>query len=69
MAPQKAPKTTGEGSCQSSDILSDTSPRNIDIVKTWTQVFNTLQYELINYPDDSSDNEKEDLYIKYKVIS
>jgi hypothetical protein len=69
MAPRKAPKTTGESSGQSSDILSDTSPRNIDIVKTWTHVFNTLQYELVNCPDDSSDNEKEDLYIKYKVVS
>lgn len=69
MAPRKVPKTTGESSGQSSDILSDTSPRNVDIVKTWTQVFNTLQYELVNCPDDSSDNEKEDLYIKYKVVA
>jgi hypothetical protein len=69
MAPRKTPKTAGESSGQSSDIISDTSPRNIDTVKTWTQVFNILQYELINCPDDSSDNEKDDLYIKYKVVA
>jgi hypothetical protein len=69
MAPWKTPKTTGESSGQSLDIISDTLPRNIDTVKTWTQVFNILQYELINCLDDLSDNEKDDLYIKYKVVA
>jgi hypothetical protein len=33
------------------------------------QVFNTLKYELVNCPDDSSDNERDDLCEKYKVVS
>jgi len=69
MAPRKAPKVIGESSGQSSDILSGTSPRNIDIVKTWTHVFNIFEYKLINCPNDLSDNEKEDLYKKYKVVA
>jgi hypothetical protein len=58
MVPRKVPKKTGESSGQGLDILSDTSPRNIDVVKTWTHVFNTLQYEVVNCPDNSSDDEK-----------
>jgi hypothetical protein len=69
MAPRKTPKTTGESSGQGSDIISDTSPRSINTVKTWTQVSDVLQRELINCSDDSSGNEKEDISIKYKVVT
>ena len=69
MPPRKVIKTTGESSGQSSEVISDTSPKSIDKVKTWTHVFNILQYELVNYPYDSSDNEKEDLSIRYKIIA
>jgi hypothetical protein len=69
MAPWKAPKMTGESSSQNIDVLSDTSPRSIDTVKSWTQISNILQYELVNCPDDSSDNEKEDLATKYKIVA
>jgi hypothetical protein len=69
MAPWKAPKATSESSSQNADVLSDTSPRSIDNVKSWTQVFNILQYELVNCPDDSSDNEKENISTKYKFVS
>jgi hypothetical protein len=31
-------------------------------------VFNIRKYELVNFPDGSSDNEKEDLSTKYKTI-
>jgi hypothetical protein len=69
MPPRKETKATGESSSQNTDALSDTSPRSIDTVKSWTQVFNILQYELVNCPDDSSDNEKEDLSTKYKIVA
>jgi hypothetical protein len=69
MAPRKITKTTGESSGQGSDIISDTSPRSINTVKTWTQVSNVLQREMINCLDDSSGNEKEDISIKYKVVT
>jgi hypothetical protein len=69
MAPRKTPKTTGESLSHNTDVLSDTSPRSIDTVKSWTQISNILQYELVNCPDDSSDNEEDDLTTKYKIIA
>ena len=63
------PKKAGEISSQSSNIISDTSPRKINTVKTWTHVFNTLQYKLVNCRDDSNDNENEDLSTKSKIIA
>ena len=69
MAPRKAPKATSESSSQNTDFLSETSPRSIDTIKSWTQVFNILQYELVNCPDDSSDNDKENISTKYKIVS
>jgi hypothetical protein len=69
MAPRKASKAAAESPGQGSDIISDTSPRSINTVKTWTYVSNILQSELINCPDDSSDNEKDDLSTKYKIVA
>jgi hypothetical protein len=69
MAPRKETKAPSEGSSQNTDILFDTSPRRIDIVKSWMQVFNMLQYELVNFLDDSSDDETKDLATKYKIVS
>jgi hypothetical protein len=69
MPPRKAAKETRESSGQSSEVIFDTSPRSINTVKTWTNVFNILQYELVNFPDDSSNNENEDLSTKYKTIA
>jgi hypothetical protein len=69
MAPRKVPKVVGESSGQNTDVISDTSPISINTVKTWVHVFNTIQYEVVNYPDDSSDNEKDNLSTKYKIIA
>ena len=33
------------------------------------QVFNIIQYELVNWLDDSCDDEMEDLATKYKIVS
>ena len=64
MAPRKESKAAAESPGQGSYIISDTSPRSINTVKTWTYVSDILQFELINCPDDSSDNEKDDLSTK-----
>jgi hypothetical protein len=69
MAPRKTTKASGESSSQNTDVLSDTSPRSIDTVKTWTHVFNILQHELINCPDDLGDEETETLATKYKTVA
>jgi hypothetical protein len=69
ITPWKAPKATGEISSQNVDVLSNTSPKSIDTIKSWTHISNILQYELVNCPNDSSDNEKEDLATNYKIIA
>jgi hypothetical protein len=69
MAPWKVAKAPCEGSSQNTYILSDTSPRSIDVIKSWMQVFNILWYELVNCPDDSADDDMEDLATKYKIVA
>jgi hypothetical protein len=69
MAPRKAGKASGESSSQNTDVLSDTSPRRIDSIRTWTQVFNIWQHELVNCLDDLDDEETESLATKYKIVS
>jgi hypothetical protein len=68
MAPRKASKANVEVLGQGSDNVSDTSPRSVDSIKTWSFVSDVLQSELVDYSDDSSDNEKDDLTTKYKIV-
>jgi hypothetical protein len=42
MAPRKMAKEAGESVNPNTNVISDTSPRAIDTVKTWTQVFDIL---------------------------
>jgi hypothetical protein len=69
MAPRKMAKAAGESTSQNTDVLSDTSPRVVDTVKTWTQVFDILQYELINCPEESSYEVTETQATKLKYIA
>jgi hypothetical protein len=64
MAPRKESKAPGESLSQNTDVLSDISPRSIDAIKSWTQVFNILQYELVNFPGDSGDEETKEMQVK-----
>jgi hypothetical protein len=60
MAPwkmEKNPDAAGEDSNPNADILSDTTPRATDTIKTWTQVFEILEHEIINCPEDSTEEE------------
>jgi hypothetical protein len=66
---KKCPKSSTESSSQGSDVVSDTLPQSINSVKTWSYVSNILQSESVNYSDDSSDNEKDDLSTKYKIVA
>ena len=68
MAPWKASKESVESSGKGSDNVFDTSPRSIDSIKTWSYISKVIQSELVNYSDDSNDNEKDDLATKYKII-
>ena len=56
MAPRKAPKKSEEAVESSNlegDVVSDTTPHAIDSIKLWRQIFETLDYEIKNFPDDS----------------
>jgi hypothetical protein len=68
MAPRKASKATVEVSGQGSDNVFDTSPRSVDSVRTWSYISKVLQSELVDGLDDSSENEKDDLITKYKIV-
>jgi hypothetical protein len=68
MAPRKAAKANVEVAGQGSDNVSDTSPRSVDSVPDWSFVSGILQSELVDYSDDSDDNEKDDLNTKYKIV-
>ena len=69
MAPWKTAKASSESSNPNTDVFSYTSPITIDTVKTWTQVFDILQYELINCPDDSSDEGTKTQAMRYKYVA
>ena len=63
MAPRKAPKKSEEAAKSSSlkgDVISDTTPHAIDFIKSWRQIFETLDYEIKNFPDDC-DNKLRDI--------
>ena len=68
MALRKASKVNVEVSGQGSDNVTDTSPRSIDSVPNWLFISNVLQEKLVDYSDDSDDNEKDDLTTKYKIV-
>ena len=69
MDPRKEAKASGEISNTNTEIILDTLPKSQDTTKTWTRVFNIVQYELINCPDDSSDEETKTQATKYKTIA
>jgi len=69
MALWKTLKEATECPSQGSDIIYDTSPRRINTVKTWMYVSNILHFEWIDCSDDSSDDEKDDLSTKYKIVA
>ena len=68
MATRKVSKANIEVSGQGSENVADNSPRSFDSVRTWSFVSDVLQAELVDYSDDSSDNEKDDLTTKYKIV-
>jgi hypothetical protein len=72
MAPRKMmkkPDTAGEDSNPNADILSDTMPRATYTVKTWTQVFKILEWEIINCLEDSSEEEDDSFTTKLRHVA
>jgi hypothetical protein len=57
MAPKKAPRKreeVAEGLSPDRDVISDTTPQPIDSIKSWRQIFETLDYEIKNFPHDAN---------------
>jgi hypothetical protein len=55
MAPRKAPKKSEEAGGSSNpdgDVVSNTTPHVVDSIKYWRQIFESLDYEIRNCPDD-----------------
>jgi len=68
IVPRKAAKKIDalrDDSNPNTDVLSDTTLRVADTIKTWKQFFDVLEHEIINYPDDSV--EEEDDYFTAKL--
>jgi hypothetical protein len=60
MEPRKAPNKSeevAESSSSEGDIISDTTPHAIYSIKSWRQIFETLEYEIKNFPDDSENKQ------------
>jgi hypothetical protein len=68
MALRKASKANVEVSGQGSENVVDTSPRSIDLVPNWSFISDILQAKLVDYSNDSNDNEKDDITTKYKIV-
>jgi hypothetical protein len=69
MAPRKMVKGTGERSSQNKNVLSDTLPRDVETIKTWTHVCEILQYELDNCPEESDNEGIETQATKLKYVA
>jgi hypothetical protein len=70
MAPRKDAKkldASGDDSNPNADVLSDTTPRVADAIKTWKQVFDVLEHEIINCPDDSAEEDDESFTAKLRL--
>jgi len=72
MAPQKMMKNidvAGEDSNPNEKIMFDTTPQTVDTVKTWTPTFKILEHEIINYPEDSDEQENNSFTTKLRHIA
>jgi hypothetical protein len=52
-----------------SDILSDTTARLTDVIKSWKQVYEILEQENSLYSDDSSGGEDESIASKLRQVA
>jgi hypothetical protein len=72
MVPRKAAKkldALGDDSNTNADVLSNTTPRVVDAIKTWKQVFDILEHETINCPDNSAEEDDGSFAAKLRSIA
>jgi len=72
MAPRKTLKKSdevGEGSNTNPDVLSDTTPHVVDSVRSWMQIFEILEREAMNFPNDFEDEKSDKTRTKIRFIA
>jgi hypothetical protein len=72
MVPRKAAKkldASGDDSNPNKNVLSDTTSRIVDAIKTWKQVFDVLEHEIINCPNDSTEEDNDSFKTKLRHIT
>ena len=72
MEPRKTTKKSdeaSEGSNPNSNVLLDTTPHDVDLIRSWMQIFEILEREVINCPDDSGDEKNDKTGTKLGVIA
>jgi hypothetical protein len=69
MAPRKIVKGIGESSSQNTYVLSDTSSRVVETIKTWMQVYDIQQYELDNCSKELDNEGIETQATKLKYVA
>jgi hypothetical protein len=65
----KKPNAASEYSNPNVGVMLDTTPRATDTVKSWTQVFDILEREIINCLEDSVEEEGDTYAAKIRHIS
>jgi hypothetical protein len=62
-----------DASCDDSnpnvDVLSDTTLLVMNTIKSWKQVFDILENEIINCPEDSAEEDNESFSAKLKFVA
>jgi hypothetical protein len=72
MAPRKVVRKQdawGGDSNPNTDVLSDTTLRVTDAIKSWKQVYDILEHEIINCLDDSAEEYDESFSAKLILVS
>jgi hypothetical protein len=72
MSPHKAGKkqeSSAEDSNPNMDILSDTTARITDAIKSWKQVYDILEHEILLCPDDSTEEDDETFSAKLRLVA
>jgi hypothetical protein len=58
-----------EDSNPNADVLLETTPRAMDTVKSWMKVFEILEHEIINCPEESAEEEDDTYTAKLRCIA
>ena len=59
----------GDDSNPNANVLSNTTPRVTDAIKSWKQVFDILENEIINCPDETAEENDESFSSKLKFVA